>query len=134
MQTQGPGKVSIAVALFVVRLSVTTYQPSVRDRVKTFGGKIFIWFLSMIFLAAAAGAGAQRSKRIPRLRVRASRVGRRPRREGVFQESLRRLGYVEGQSITIQYRYAEDRLDRLPDLVAELVHSKVDVIVAVSTP
>jgi putative ABC transport system substrate-binding protein len=44
------------------------------------------------------------------------------------------LGYVEGQSITIEYRYAEERLDRLPDLVAELVHSKVDVIVAVSTP
>jgi putative ABC transport system substrate-binding protein len=44
------------------------------------------------------------------------------------------LGYVEGQSITIEYRYAEDRLDRLPNLAAELVHSKVDVIVAVSTP
>jgi putative ABC transport system substrate-binding protein len=44
------------------------------------------------------------------------------------------LGYVEGQSITIEYRYAEERLDRLPDLAAELVHSKVDVIVAVSTP
>ena len=44
------------------------------------------------------------------------------------------MGYVEGQSITIEYRYAEEKLDRLPDLVAELVHSKVDVIVAVSTP
>jgi putative ABC transport system substrate-binding protein len=44
------------------------------------------------------------------------------------------LGDVEGHSITIEYRYAEDRLDRLPDLVKELVHSKVDIIVAVSTP
>jgi len=44
------------------------------------------------------------------------------------------MGYVEGHSITIEYRYAEERLDRLPELAAELVYSKVDVIVAVSTP
>src|SRR5215510_4318032 len=134
MQTQGPGKVSIAVALFVIRLSVTIYQPSVRDRVKTLGRKNLIWLLPMIFLAAASAAEAQRSKKIPRIGVLSSRLGPLPTREGVFQESLRKLGYVEGQSITIQYRYAEDRLDRLPDLVAELVHSRVDVIVAVSTP
>ena len=77
---------------------------------------------------------AQQAKKSPRIGVLSSRLGPLPTREGAFQEGLRRLGYVEGQSITIEYRYAEERLDRLPDLVAELVHSKVDVIVAVSTP
>jgi putative tryptophan/tyrosine transport system substrate-binding protein len=77
---------------------------------------------------------AQQAKKRPRIGVLSSRLGPLPTREGAFQEGLRRLGYVEGQSITIEYRYAEERLDRLPDLVAELVHSKVDVIVAVSTP
>jgi ABC-type uncharacterized transport system substrate-binding protein len=77
---------------------------------------------------------AQLVKKRPRIGVLSSRLGPLPTREGAFQEGLRRLGYVEGQSITIEYRYAEERLDRLPDLVAELVHSKVDVIVAVSTP
>jgi putative tryptophan/tyrosine transport system substrate-binding protein len=77
---------------------------------------------------------ARQAKKRPRIGVLSSRLGPLPTREGAFQEGLRRLGYVEGQSITIEYRYAEERLDRLPDLVAELVHSKVDVIVAVSTP
>lgn len=77
---------------------------------------------------------AQQAKKSPRIGVLSSRLGPLPTREGAFQEGLRRLGYVEGQSITIEYRYAEENLDRLPDLVAELVHSKVDVIVAVSTP
>jgi len=97
-------------------------------------GKTLIWLLAMIFLGAASAAEAQQSKKLPRVGVISSRLGPLPTREGAFQESLRKLGYVEGQSIIIEYRYAEDRLDRLPDLVAELVHSKVDVIVAVSTP
>ena len=96
--------------------------------------RIFIWLLATVFLATASAAQAQQAKKRPRIGVLSSRLGPLPTREGAFQESLRNLGYVEGQSITIEYRYAEERLDRLPELVAELVHSKVDVIVAVSTP
>ena len=44
--------------------------------------------------------------------------------------ALRELGYVEGQNIAIQHRYAEGKLDRLPELLAELVRLKVDIIVA----
>lgn len=51
-----------------------------------------------------------------------------------FREALRALGYVEGQTVAFETRSAEDDLDRLPRLAAELVHSKVDVIVAVSPP
>jgi putative ABC transport system substrate-binding protein len=46
-----------------------------------------------------------------------------------FRQGLRELGYVEGQSIAIEPRYAEGKLDRLPDLGGELVRLKVDVIV-----
>jgi putative tryptophan/tyrosine transport system substrate-binding protein len=47
-----------------------------------------------------------------------------------FRQGLRELGYVEGQSLSIEPRYAEGKLDRLPDLAAELVGFNVDVIVA----
>ncbi len=50
-----------------------------------------------------------------------------------FRQGLRELGYVEGQNIVIEYRWAADRLERLPDLAAELVSLKVDVIVAGGT-
>src|SRR5262245_6622504 len=44
--------------------------------------------------------------------------------------ALRERGYIEGQNIAIEYRYAEGKLDRLPELAAELVRLKVDIIVA----
>src|SRR5215470_16889551 len=47
-----------------------------------------------------------------------------------FRQGLRDLGYVEGQSIALEYRYAEGKVERLPALAAELVHLKVDIIVA----
>jgi putative ABC transport system substrate-binding protein len=50
----------------------------------------------------------------------------------VFRRGLRELGYIEGQSITIEYRWAEGQYERLPDLAAELVRLRVDVIVAVA--
>jgi putative ABC transport system substrate-binding protein len=51
-----------------------------------------------------------------------------------FRQGLRELGWVEGQNLVVDYRLAEGRLERLPDLAAELVRLKVDVIVAVPTP
>jgi len=47
-----------------------------------------------------------------------------------FAQGLSETGYVEGRNIAIDYRWAEDRYDRLPSLVADLVGRKVDVIVA----
>src|SRR5215471_21359273 len=46
--------------------------------------------------------------------------------------ALRELGYVEGQNIAIEYRYREGRPDRAPELAAELVRLKVDIIVVAS--
>ncbi len=51
-----------------------------------------------------------------------------------FRQGLRELGWVEGQNIVIAYRFAEYKYDRLPDLAAELVRLKVDIIVAPATP
>jgi putative ABC transport system substrate-binding protein len=51
-----------------------------------------------------------------------------------FRQGLRDLGYVEGQNITIEARWAEGRNERFPNLVAELVRLKVNIILAVSTP
>jgi putative ABC transport system substrate-binding protein len=51
-----------------------------------------------------------------------------------FREGLRELGYVEGQNITLEYRWAEQRAKLFPDLAAYLVRLKVDVIVTWGTP
>ena len=47
-----------------------------------------------------------------------------------FRNQLRELGYVEGQNVIIEYRWAEGRFDRFPDLAAELIRLKVDIILA----
>lgn len=51
-----------------------------------------------------------------------------------FRQALRDLGYVEGNNIAVEYRFAEGRHDRLPDLAAELVRLNVDVMVTGGTP
>ena len=51
-----------------------------------------------------------------------------------FRQGLRDLGYVEGQNIRFEFRSAEGHLDRLPELAAELVRLKVDIIVTCSRP
>ncbi len=53
---------------------------------------------------------------------------------GAFREGLRDLGWVAGQNVVIDFRFAEGRFDRLPDLAAELARLNVDLIVAVPTP
>src|SRR5947199_10815738 len=51
-----------------------------------------------------------------------------------FRQGLRDLGYIEGQNIRFEFRSAEGQIDRLPELAAELVRLKVDVIVTWFTP
>jgi len=75
-------------------------------------------------------AQAQQPAGIPRIGILSPVSGSVfPARVEAFRQRLRQLGYVEGKNILIEYRYAEGKSERLPDLVAELVRLKVDIIV-----
>src|SRR4029453_1644409 len=86
--------------------------------------------LTLILLAPLAGE-AQQAGKVPRIGfLSLTSPSDRPFLLDAFRQRLRELGWVEGQNIVIDYRYAQDRVDRLPDLAAELVRLKVDLIVA----
>ena len=51
-----------------------------------------------------------------------------------FRQELSKLGWIEGKNITIEYRFAEQKPERLPELAADLVRLKVDLIVVTATP
>jgi len=87
-----------------------------------------------VLLALSFPAGAQQAKKIPRIGFLASvSASSDADRIEAFRQGLRELGYVEGQNVTIEYRWADGKFEQLPDLAAELVRLKVDVIVAVVT-
>ena len=92
--------------------------------------------LSTMLLAICFRADAQQLKSVPRigflsrdLHPSDSRAAA-PRYFEAFRQGLRDLGYIEGKNIIIEYRYAEERLERLPALAEELVRLKVEIIVA----
>jgi putative ABC transport system substrate-binding protein len=80
-------------------------------------------------------ARAQQLGKVPRIGLLgpASEAGMATRAAG-FHSGLRELGYVEGGNVIIESRWADDKYERLPELVAELVRSNIDVIVTFGTP
>jgi putative ABC transport system substrate-binding protein len=84
----------------------------------------------VVLLAVAVIAEAQQAKKVPRIGflTATSASSQAPRLEA-FRQGLKDLGYFEGKTITIEYRFAEEKLDRVPSLATELVHLKVDIIV-----
>ena len=98
------------------------------------GKKLASLALSAMLLALHLPAATQQPKKVPRIGLLGSgspssaRVG-----VDAFRQGLRDLGYVEGQNIAIEYRYAEGKIDRLPELAVELVRLRVDVIVVNAT-
>src|SRR6516162_3611500 len=92
--------------------------------------KTFVLLLVGLTLASVHLAEAQQPTRIPRIGfLEATSYSTIQARVEAFLQGLRELGYVEGKNIHIEYRWAEGKLDRLPNLAAELVRLKVDVIV-----
>ena len=90
--------------------------------------------LCAILFALCSSVEAQQGKKVMRIGVlspgvtNSSRVNRKE-----FWQSMRDLGYIEGENITVEYRYAEGNFEKLPALAAELVRLKPDVIVASTT-
>jgi len=94
-----------------------------------------LWLLTLLFLATVTFAEAQQPKKVARIGVlNQSSPNFLLTQLEAFRQGFRDFGYVDGQNIAIEYRYAEGKLDRLAALAGELVRSKVDVIVATSTP
>src|SRR6266478_6936626 len=91
--------------------------------------KILVSILAVVILAFVYTAEAQQPKKVHRIGYLSpfDPVAESTRSEATRQ-ALRELGYVEGQNIAIEYRYSEGKVNRFPDLAAELVRLKVDII------
>jgi putative tryptophan/tyrosine transport system substrate-binding protein len=91
--------------------------------------------LMITVVVVGAIVDAQQPQRVPRIGLLGSTA---PSllfaRYEAFRQGLRDLGHLEGKNIALEYRYAEGKVDRYSDLVAELVRSKVDIIVANGDP
>jgi len=93
--------------------------------------------LNVAVLLVPVAGEAQPTPRVPRIGLLAPNSPTDPRAVRILQalrQGLRELGYVEGQNIAIEFRWAEGKYDRLPGLAAELVRLKVNVVVAFSPP
>jgi ABC-type uncharacterized transport system substrate-binding protein len=86
-------------------------------------------FFALGLLGTSFPVDAQRPGHVPRLGLLGLDVTMAPQRQAAFLDGLRALGYVDGRTIAIEYRWAEGRPDRLPALAAELVGLPVDVLV-----
>jgi putative ABC transport system substrate-binding protein len=93
--------------------------------------KILASILAAALIASTRLAAAQEPKKVPRIGylLPGDPTTESTRSEPV-RTALRELGYIEGRNIAFEYRYAEGKLDRQPELAADLVRLKVDIIVA----
>ena len=96
--------------------------------------KIIILILCSLLLSPCFAAHAQKQATIPRMGL--LYLGAPPPNPVVdgFMQGLRELGYIDGKNIIIEYRFAEGKEDRLPELAKELVQLKVDAIFTAGTP
>jgi putative ABC transport system substrate-binding protein len=95
-----------------------------RKKAKVFG----VALLCAVLSALSHSAEAQQAGKVAKIGIlRPSRI---PHFEEAFRQGLRDLGYVEGQNIVIEHRYADGKPDRYPELAADLVRLRVDVLLA----
>jgi putative tryptophan/tyrosine transport system substrate-binding protein len=95
--------------------------------------RIFCLALSALLFALSWSAEAQQPKKVPRIGYLSFRASAGPG-EKAFLQGLQDLGYVEGKTIAIEWRWTAGRPELLADMAAELVRLKVDVLVAAPTP
>jgi putative ABC transport system substrate-binding protein len=96
--------------------------------------KITFLTLCALLLALCSSATAQQPPKVQRIGyLTANSSSVELPRVDAFRQGLRALGHIEGQNIVIEYRFTDGKFERLPDLAAELVRLKVDVLVANTT-
>jgi ABC-type uncharacterized transport system substrate-binding protein len=94
----------------------------------------FVVTLALATLAVPFPSGAEQAARVPRIGFLGAVTPEDfPHLEAAFREGLREFGYVEGRNTIIEYRWAEGRAERLPELAADLVRLKVDTIFAITS-
>lgn len=98
---------------------------------------LYVVLLTSSLLSAPVAADAQQAGKVPRIgflyfgsRQSAFETGRYE----AFVKGMRELGYVQGMNVVVEERFADGKSESLPDVVAELVRLKVDVIVATGSP
>jgi len=92
------------------------------------------WAVSLGLLATSPGAEAEQPGKVYQIGYLSSASASPPNELEPFRQGLRDLGYLEGRNVLISARFAENKLDHLPALAADLVRLKADVIVTFSTP
>jgi putative ABC transport system substrate-binding protein len=107
---------------------------TVNRKSQTQNVKLAARLLGALFLAVCFPVQAQQPAKVWKIGVlvSTSRALNASREDNLWQ-GLRQLGYVEGKNVAFEYRYADGQLDRLPQLAADLVGLKVDVIVVSGT-
>jgi putative ABC transport system substrate-binding protein len=94
-----------------------------------------LFVIIVALTVCGAGAEAQQPAKMPRIGyLSANSLSSTSALVEAFRQGLRELGYTEGKNIVIEWRAAEEKFDRLPDLAAELVGLRVDVIFAAAAP
>jgi putative ABC transport system substrate-binding protein len=93
-----------------------------------------VTIITAITLGGPSIGETQHTGKVYRIGTLASGAGPVPRFNQAFVDTLREQGFVEGQNLTIERRFAAGRMERYPELVADLVRLNVDVIVAGDTP
>ena len=107
--------------------SLSDSRKSAMQNPKWLGLSVIVFVL----LVVAAGVQAKQPKKIPRIGYLSSfDAASESARSEAIRLALRDLGYIEGRNIAIEYRYSEGKVDRLPELAAEVVRLGVNVIVA----
>src|SRR5437879_11266865 len=97
--------------------------------------KIILLSLCSLLLAPCSAVEAQQPTKVTRIGfLDSSTASGSAVLLEAFRQEMSKLGWIEGKNITIEYRFAEQKNERLPELAADLVRLKIDLLVVTGTP